>query len=152
MFLVGDGPHAIEQKIRRFFVADPSVGLVLSAVYFEWTTCRAIMCLSKTPNVELRARLEKVHGLKAYKDAWAKEVNAGVRLPQVVERWQELQRAFDARNVLVHGRNRYTRNMAVPHVEVLLAATNDIWRYCEEAGFDLSKRLPVRRRPRSAAA
>jgi len=148
MFLVGDGRDRIEQKIRHLFASEPSVGLVIAAVYFEWSICRALMCLSTSPNKELRSSIEKAHGLRAYKDIWAREVMNGTQLPVLVKAWHTLTQAFDARNLLVHGRDRYTRNMAAPHLEVLLAAVANVWDYCARAGYDLSKRLPVRRKTR----
>ena len=144
MFIVNHGRHLIEEKLERFFSMDPSVGLILAAVFFEWTACRALVCLSSSPNKDLRARLEKCHGLQAYKDIWANEVEM-FHLPAVLKDWHSLTEAFKARNVLVHGRNRYTRNMATPHFNAILTAANDLWDFCSDNGFDLSERLPVRR-------
>jgi hypothetical protein len=115
LFLVADGRSGIERRVRQLFGTDPSVGLVVAAVFFEWTACRALICLSKTPNRELRTLMQEAHGLGAYKDLWAREAAGSPRLPTVVRDWHALTRAFTARNVLVHGRDRYTRNMAAPH-------------------------------------
>ena len=72
-----------------------------------------------------------------------------VGLPEVIKDWQGVIGAFGARNRLVHGRGRYTRNMATPKVEALLAAVSDVHAYCSTHGVDLGARLRVRRRPRA---
>ena len=68
------------------------------------------------------------------------------RLPEIVRNWKATVEAFDARNHLVHGRDRYTRNMAAPKVEALLAAVADVHAYSLQNGVDLGARLRVRRR------
>jgi len=151
MFLVNDGPSGIERKVRELFSKNPSVGLVIAAVYFEWSLCRAMIRLSHAPNKELRARIQKAHGLKAYRKLWVREVSS-VTLQAIVRSWDDLQKAFEARNILVHGRDRYTRNMASPHLECLFASAAAIWQYCEDSGQSLSNRLPVRRKSSDPAA
>jgi len=58
MFLVNDGRNRIEEKLKEFFSKHPSAGLILAAIFFEWTVCRALICLSSNPNKEILARLE----------------------------------------------------------------------------------------------
>jgi len=69
-----------------------------------------------------------------------------VSLPEIVTNWKGVTDAFDARNRLVHGRDRYTRNMALPHLEHLLQGVMDLSTYCLKNGHDIFKRLPVRRK------
>lgn len=145
MFLVSDGQSGIERRVRDWFLREPSVGLVVAAVYFEWTISRAIICLSKSPNVDLRKVIEKTYGLGSYEKLWAREVSSGP-LASVVRNWQGLKDAFNERNILVHGRDRRTSKMAAPHLEALLAGAADVWTYCTLAGYDLGARLPVRRK------
>jgi hypothetical protein len=153
MFLASDGCAIRERKIRRFLASEPSLALILAAVNFEWTVCRAIMFLSPTPNITLRSRMAGYYSLERYKDIWREEVSAprGHRgLAQLVENWSRVREAFEARNRLVHGRDRYTRNMAEPHVEALLDGVKYLDGYCEDAGHPLRARMPIRRsRPSS---
>jgi hypothetical protein len=149
MFLVRNGHGRIAQRILGLFYKEPSIGLVIAAVYFEWTLSRAIIALSQAPNVEVRERLRRAYGLDKYKDLWVTEIPSAPRLPQLLKDWARVTDAFDARGALVHGRDRYTRNMARPHVDVLLASARDIWDFCAECGRDLRRRLPVRRKPRA---
>ena len=101
-----------ERRVRDYFAMDPGIGLVLAAVNFEWTVSRGILFLSNKPNKELRALIEKCHGLGRYESFWNSEI-AGVRgakpLAQVVVNWPSVQRAFDMRHLLVHGRDGCTK-------------------------------------------
>jgi hypothetical protein len=72
---------------------------------------------------------------------WAREIQGATPLCDVVGPWDELVAAFESRAVLVHGRNRYTRNMAAPHLEILLRSTANVWKHCAESGVDLAKTI-----------
>ncbi len=145
MFLVKDGQEIIERKLRDYLRKEPSVGVILAAVFFEWTIGRALICLSLKPNHELRSKLQKCHGLDAYKKIWKIEVN-GPGLPEIVEDWRIFKKAFNKRHILVHGRGRVTYNMASPHFESILSGVNDIWKFCSEREHNLAERLPIRRK------
>ena len=140
-------------EIRGWIHKHPSVSLLVAATYFEWTTCRAILALSRRPNKEIRADLAKVYGLDRYKDFFWTELGhlpKPRRLSEFVQNWKSVTDAFDARNRLVHGRDRYTRNMALPKVDALLAAADDVRKYCATQGADINRRLPTRRRTKHA--
>lgn len=148
MFLVSHSLDTRAKEIRSWLPKHPSIALVIAAVYFEWAICRALIGLSKRPNKQLREDLKDYHGLEAYKDLWRDELqhlDGAQRLPEVVSDWQAVKSAFNARNVLVHGRDRYTPKMATPHVETLLAAVADICAFTVENGVDINQRLPQRR-------
>lgn len=151
MFLVSHSLDLRAKEIRSWLPKHPSIALVVSSVYFEWTICRAIVGLSKRPNKEVRRDLERIFGLDKYKDFWRDELghlpNAQT-LPLVVKDWQGIKAAFDARNVLVHGRDRYTPKMAAPKAESLLGGVSDICAFCLKHGLDINKRLPQRRQKR----
>jgi hypothetical protein len=152
MFLVSHSLELRAREIRSWLSKNASVALVVSAVYFEWALCRAIIGLSRRPNKEVRKDLEKKHGLGAYKDFWRAELghlpNAKT-LPEAIKNWHGVTAAFDARNVLVHGRDRYTTNMVLPKIDSLLAGVSDISEYCMQHGVDINQRLPMRRRKRA---
>ena len=122
MFLVSHSLDAREKEIRSWIPKHPSVALVVAAVYFEWTLCRAIVGLSKRPNKEVRQALEKIHGLAAYKDIWRSEtahLPDAKTLPQAVVDWHGITVAFEARNVLVHGRDRFTQSIVRPKIDTI---------------------------------
>jgi hypothetical protein len=149
MFLASDSKEHRESKVPRFLTTDPSISLLLAAVNFEWTVCRAVLFLSKRPNSELRLMMASYYSLDAYKELWKSEIVAGSNfnpLAVVVRNWSSLREAFKARNRLVHGRDRYTKNMAVPHIEALLHATASVDDYCSLLGHPLLGRMPTRRR------
>jgi hypothetical protein len=117
MFLASDSRERRESRVRSFLASDPGISLLLAAVNFEWTVCRAVLFLSKRPNSELRLMMGNYYSLDAYKDLWKSEISAGSNfdsLATVVRNWSSLREAFGARNRLVHGRYRYTKNMAAP--------------------------------------
>lgn len=151
MFLVSHSLDSRAKEIRSFLPKHPSIALVVAAVYFEWTICRAIVGLSRKPNKEIRKDLEKTYGLDRYKTLWRAEVKhlqGAQHLSRVVKDWAGIHDAFHARNVLVHGRERYTPNMARPLVESLLAGVLDICSYCLGQGLNINARLPQRRQKR----
>jgi hypothetical protein len=149
VFLATDRCGHRDTKVRKYLSSEPSLSLLLAAVNFEWTVCRAVLFLSRTPNSELRERMTDYYSLDGYKDLWKTEVLV-VRDPQplatIVRNWSAVRDAFRARNRLVHGRDRYTRKMAVPHVEALLKAVEYVDSYCSSVGLHLYGRMPVRRR------
>ena len=152
MFLVSHSLDVRAKEIRSWLPRHPSVALVVASVYVEWTICRAIVGLSRRPNKEVRKDLSTKYGLSAYKDFWRNELGHlpdAKSLPQVVKDWNGVTVAFDARNLLVHGRSRYTPNMATPKVESLLAGVSDICAFCLRHGLDINERLPQRRQKQS---
>jgi hypothetical protein len=149
MFLVSHSLDIRENEIRSWIPKHPSVALLVAAVYFEWTLCRAIVGLSQKPNLDVRKDLERSYGLAAYKDVWKRETAHwpdAKTLPQLVKDWQEVGKAFDARNKLIHGRDRYTQNMVRPGIDAILSAVREICAYSASRGVDLNVRLPQRRR------
>src|SRR5438128_9047979 len=100
MFLASDPKKHRESKVRSFLTTDPSISLLLAAVNFEWTVCRAVLFLSKRPNSELRALMVKYYSLDSYKELWNLEIVAGRNfnpLAVVVRNWSSVRKAFEAR-------------------------------------------------------
>lgn len=151
LFLASDTVDSRESQIREFLSGSPSLALVLAAINFEWTVSRAVLFLSPNPNGAVRTAMKAYYSLDGYKDLWKAEVVTSTQptgLAAVVRNWSELRGAFDARNVLVHGKDRYTRNMATPHVSAALKSVRYVDAYCVARGVDLSTRMPVRRAKR----
>lgn len=149
MFLVSQSLELRENEIRSWIPKHASMALVVAAVYFEWTLCRAIVGLSQRPNIEVRKDLEKTYGLAGYKDIWRRETAhwpEAKTLPQIAKNWHEITKAFEGRNKLVHGRDRYTQKMVRPGIDAILAGVRDLCAYSTRRGVDLNKRLPQRRR------
>jgi hypothetical protein len=89
----------------------------------------------------------------ADKDLWRSELGHlpnAQPLSRVVKDWHGVAVAFDSRNRLVHGRDRYTPKMAAPEVKSLLAAVSDVCAYALSQGVNINKRLPQRRQKRAA--
>jgi hypothetical protein len=132
MFLVSHSLTVRVREIRLWLHSQPSIALIVAATYFEWTVSRAVIGLSRRSNLELRHDLGRVFGVDRYKEFWwaeLKHLTDARRLPEVVKDWKATINAFEARNRLVHGRDRYTRNMAAPKVEALLEAVSDVHAY-----------------------
>lgn len=150
LFLAGDHAGLREKKIRLFLLKEPSIALLVAAVNFEWTVSRAIIFLSETPNAQLRKKMFDYHSPKKYNILWRQEAvpQGHPSLARLVSNWEQVLDAFTARNLIVHGKGRYTKNMATPHVEALIEAVACIDAYCIENHSPLHKRMPVRRKPK----
>jgi hypothetical protein len=151
MFLVSHSLELRAKEIRSWLPKHASVALIVAAVYFEWALSRALIGLSRRPNQDVRDDLQKTYGLARYENRWRKELTHLLNaqpLSDVVRDWDAVLCAFKARNVLVHGRDRFTPKMAQPHVESLLDAVSDVCVYCLRNGVDINRRLPQRRRKR----
>ena len=149
MFWAKDRKETRAYKVRRHLATEPGISLLLAAVNFEWTVGRAVLFLSRTPNSKLRGSMRNYFSLNAYKDLWQNEIAIPRKcklLSEVVRNWSSVRKAFEKRNLLVHGRDNVTRNMAAPHVEALIEGASYIDDYCEQLGFPLCRRMPVRRK------
>ena len=84
--------------------------------------------------------------LDRYKDIWKLELEARSCKPLavIVRNWSAVRTAFEARNRLAHGRDRFTTNMAKPHVEALLKGVGYVDDYCKSLGCPLFGRMPIR--------
>lgn len=149
MFLASHGVKRRETRVRREFARDPGIGLLLAAVNLEWTLSRAILFLGSTPNQALRKLMRSSRSLKGYAQLWKKEATECKPLNGIISDWAGVLKAFEWRNLLVHGVDRCTRNMAKPHINVLLEAVSDVDGYCASIGVDLTDRMPVRRTERA---
>lgn len=150
MFLVQDSSLSREERIKQFLAEDASLSSLLAVIHFEWTVRRAIIALGTSPNVVVRAKLAKCHGLDKYKDVWKDEVFLNEqrevkRLSDVVKNWEGLGRAFRLRHRLVHGATSCGTDYARERVYWALDATNDVRTVCAGNGINLDARLPVRR-------
>ena len=150
MFLVQDSSLSREERIKHFLVEDASVSVLLSIIHFEWTVRRAIIALGTSPNVLVRGKLAKCHGLDKYKDVWRDEVFLNEqrqvdRLSEVVKNWESLGRVFRLRHRLVHGVTSCSIDYARERVYWALDATNDVRAVCVQNDINLDVRLPVRK-------
>ncbi len=153
MFLVKDSSLSREERIKQFLAEDASLSALLAVIHFEWTIRRAIIALGTSPNVVVRVKLAKCHGLDKYKDVWRDEVFLNnlneqrkvKRLPEVVKNWEGLGRAFRLRHRLVHGVTSCGIDYATERVHWAIDATNDVRMVCTENNINLDARLPVRR-------
>jgi hypothetical protein len=149
MFRVNDNPTSRDKRIRRWLDSDPPISVIIAAVNFEWTVSRTIFILSQKTNKNLRTKFREVYGIKKYKELWNDEVSKARNLktlPEIIGDWNSILKAFEIRNIIVHGRDGCTRNMATPHVEALLKAAKEICDYCCSLGGDIFKRLPIRKK------
>lgn len=153
MFLVTDTQEERHANIWKFFENDPTVGVILAAIDFEWTVRRAVLALGQRPTKEIReSTLARCSGLQKYKDAWRTEVFPCHKrsLPQVVTCWKDLKTAFRLRHVLVHGvSGTTTAEYAFTHVNTMLTSSKNISQFSSGLGKDLFKRKIVRIRFRS---
>lgn len=112
MFDLSDKRNKRRKTILGYAHFDPSMGVVLAAMDFEWTCRKAIVALSGTPTVTLYERFFNGYiSLKKLTEAWNVEVmpnlahkcslndvvcTNGIKRKQVLD-------AMKCRNVVVHG-------------------------------------------------
>lgn len=147
MFLVSDSSSSREERIKQILVEDPPLAALLSVIHFEWTVRRAIIALGTSPNVEIRERMKLDHGCDKYKQVWKDEVFPKIkrRLPEVVDNWDGLRRAFKLRHRLVHGITSCGQEYAEKRVHWAVSAAKNVRDVCAAHGINLDNRLPVRK-------
>jgi hypothetical protein len=150
--LVGDGPERHTKQIRLWSNDHPSIALIVAAVYFEWTICRIVIGLSLQPNTVIRQELEKVYGLPKLIGYWISKLRhvPDYQALNSIINFRAVEGAFKARNKLAHGKDRYTRNMAQPHIDALLQAVAAVRDFGLKRGSDPVAKLRIRRRVRTA--
>lgn len=150
MFFVADTRENKKKQIRMHLLREPMLAVLMAAANFEWTVGRCILFFGFEPNVNLREKLSRCHGLEAYKQLWKKELtrkNPTIPpLTKIVENWNEFTDAFNLRHILIHGRGTCSKNMAKEPVEEMLLATDALYNFARSRGKNLNDRLPVRRK------
>jgi hypothetical protein len=147
MFLVSDSSSSREERIKQILVEDPPLAALLSVIHFEWTVRRAIIALGSSANVEIRERMKLAHGCDKYKQLWKDEVSPKIhqRLPEIVDNWDGLRRAFKLRHRLVHGITSCGREYAEERVHWAIAASANVRALCAVHDINLDNRLPIRK-------
>jgi hypothetical protein len=154
LFFVSDRKELKERRITEMLGTEPMIAVLLAAANVEWTIGRSILVFSQSPNMDVRDRLDKTHGLKGYKELWKKELRSHdpsfPGLACVINGWDEFSAAFNLRHKLIHGRGTCSRNMATNPISRMLLAVDDLYSFAESWGIDLNARLRIRRRKRTA--
>ena len=153
MFLVSDRPFDRHARIRSFLLSDPGIAVLLAAVNLEWTLKRALLALSQEPTADVRESLRSVFQLERYSKEWRQRLRwrGAKRLPQIVLRWQAVNKAFSLRSRLVHGMGSCSTSFAAPHVEVLIEAAELIQEYANSRDVDLYAPLKTRKRAKGTS-
>ncbi len=136
----------------------PVIAILLAAADFERTVRRAIRGLSEIQPSEVKNKIERDYGsFKKHPDAWKKYaighkelfIKTTKRTPSysdsdvILPNYEDIERAFDLRNELVHGSHGTTGiDYASERVRTLLDATRSVTEYAHENGVDLMK--PIR--------
>lgn len=148
MFLVKDRSPLREERILKLMGEDASLSVLLAIIHFEWTVRRAIVALGTSPNVEIRKKLRDCHGAEKYKAVWKEEVfpQKNKRLPEVVNDWEGLLKAWNLRHRLIHGASSCGKDYAQDKVISALHASKNIRDFALLHEVDLDERLPVRKK------
>jgi hypothetical protein len=150
MFLLSDTLRGRQVLIRSFTGGQATLGAVLAVIDFEWTIRRAIIALGYEPTKAVREDIEMCSGPSAYRKKWIKHV-VPIRkksIETIVPDWTALtETAFKMRHKIVHGvQVRAPESTAVEAREIALLASSEVCKFAEDLGFDLYKRLPIRRK------
>lgn len=151
MFHVNDTQQQRHERIQNFNTQkDILLGLILSAIDFEWTVRRAIIILGYRPNkIILSESLLKCHGAENYKKAWKAEVYPYRKkgICDVISNWSDLRgKAFELRNRVVHGiKGVPAYKQAQEARDLFLHASKEIEKYVHETvKRSVYGKLPVR--------
>ncbi|ARN57186.1 hypothetical protein [Sedimentisphaera salicampi] len=154
MFLVKDTIEQRDELIKSLEDLDTAVAVVIAAAHFEWTLRRCILALGTNPTKEIKdeeGALYKCCGLDGYKDAWKEEVKnqTGENLAEVVSSWEEVRKAFELRNRLVHGSGGSTgKEYGRDRIDVLLKSARELTDYAEKHGKKIYGNNIVRKEKR----
>jgi hypothetical protein len=153
LFFVADRKDLKRIRIEQTLGSEPMIAVLLAAANVEWTIGRTILMFSDSPNMDVRDRLDRTHGLRGYKKLWKLELQskdiAFPGLANVINEWEEFGKAFELRHKLIHGRGTCTRNMATNPVSRMLWAADDLYSFAESRGVDLNSRPRIRRRKKT---
>lgn len=148
---------SIEERIgklqRLISEGDHCIALVVAAADFERTMRRAIVALSIEPTAEVRERIEKkFNTIGKYQQAWTRFVEPALALPlsDALPEFDNVRRAFQARNKLIHGQQGGAKVAYVmARLDVIIAGTTKLTALSLAHGVDLTLRIKVRQRPRN---
>lgn len=152
MYFVSDTRLQRTSKIHSFIVSDPQIAVIIAAADFEWSYCRCVLALGKSPTSELRnIKIKKCRGLDDYKDLWRDEVfpRYGKRLPEVISQWQNFKKiGFGLRNKLVHGVGTSGNPYAADAAQLILDASEELNSFAVQHGEPIFARRIVRYKAR----
>lgn len=154
MFSVEFGSANREEKIREIAQGDPTTGVILAAVHFEWMLKRAILKLGATPTKALREQLKDVYTIqdrgerKGYKTIWRHEVQPRFKraaLGTVLGCLPKIQSvALDVRGRVVHGNGTVSHEKAQEAIDLFLKGGNKLREFALMNGEDLDSLLRTR--------
>lgn len=154
MFSVSYGSENREKRIREIGAQDPTTGVILAAVHFEWMLKRTILKLGKTPTSALRAQLEQVYSIRdrgsgeGYVSIWRREIQPRFKraaLGTVLGKLSKIQK--DARAVrgrVIHGNGTVSYENANEATELFLTSGRKLREFTLKNGEDLDSRLRTR--------
>lgn len=160
MFSVSYGSENRENKIREIAKEDPTTGVILAAVHFEWMLKRSILKLGKAPTRVLRKQLEQVYSIsdkgkpdsegyrKGYWAIWRREVHPRFKraaLGTVIGRLTMIKDdAMAVRGRVIHGNGTVSDKQAEEAMELFLTAGKKLREFALKNGEDLDSRLKTR--------
>lgn len=141
-FKVSDGRNKRRQIINRYLALDPTVGVLLAAADFEWTSRRSILALGAAPTMEIKSELfeHKEYGLRL-KKGWEQQVrqkSKGIeKFEDIFDKWArhsqlryvlwaDIEYAMSWRNKLIHGIEGGIGDAAAIQCVNILECANDI--------------------------
>lgn len=151
MYFVSDTRLQRTAKIHSFIVSEPQIAVIIAAADFEWSYCRCVLALGKSPTSELRKAIKKCRGLDDYKDLWKDEVfpRYKKRITEVITHWNDFKRiGFGLRNKLVHGIGTSGKSYAVHAAQLILDASEELNAFAVQNGEPIFARRIVRYKAR----
>jgi len=149
-FLIQDNQSGRHEKIRSYLTDDNAIiAVLLAAIDLEWTLRRTIdAAASKHPLIIEKLKNSNISGLKRYETEWNKvcvKLHKMKPLNQIVSHWEELDKYYQIRHDIIHGRVGSTGlKYATKRIELILNASVSIAAEGKLANVDPYKKLARR--------
>jgi len=152
IFLVRDGLVNRHNMIRTIYRDNVALGIQIAHANYEWTMHRAILALGRRFQVKPRLlQVEKGLSLKQYTRIWDglfvkpdDKLSLRIKpLMDIIKDWENFsKKGFILRHVVAKThKDEVAAGYREENLEILLSATEDLYKYLKSMGIDLFARM-----------
>ncbi len=157
-FLVRDGLVNRHNLIRKVYRNNVAMGIQIAHANYEWTMQRAIVALGRKMQVKPRLlQLDKGLSLNQYTRIWdglfvkSEGKQSIMPLMKIIKDWENFsKKGFILRHVVAKThKGEVAIGYREENLEILLSATEDVYKYLKSLGVDLYARMQPQRTKKS---